>query len=206
MNNTTFFLVVGILALACFVGLSEYLPARLDTGGLVKMSDFPMKVGDWQGEDVPLAQQDYMILETTNLIMRRYQNHHGQEILLYIIYSDDNRKVTHPPEICYMGSGATITDKGFLDISSKNKANKMIAELKDGRQLVVYWYRAGEVNTNKYFEQQLRIMARRTWRQKTSAAMIRVSAVLKDGEESATSKLILDFVRQIEPLLPTYVP
>jgi len=202
----SFFVVIGLLAFSCLVGLFEYLPTRLDTGALVKMSDFPMKVGEWQGEDVPLTKQDYLILETTNLIMRRYKDPKGRQILLYIIYSDDNRKVTHPPEVCYMGSGATIADKGILAISSEIKANKMIAELKDGRQLVVYWYRAGNFNTSKYLEQQLRIVWRRTWGQRTSAAMIRISADMKEGEEQVTNRLVQDFSKRIEPLLSKYVP
>ena len=53
---------------------------------------------------------------------------------------------------------------------------------------------------------QLRIVARRTFGKRTSAAMIRVSADVKEGEDQLADQMILDFCRRIEPLLPKYVP
>ena len=206
MKNKTYIVVIGLLALCCLVGLSEYLPTRFDAASQVKMAAFPLKVADWHGADVPLSKEDYAILETNNLIMRQYKDSKGRSLMLYIIYSDDNRKVTHPPEVCYMGSGATITNKSPFVLSPKITANKMVAELKEGRELVVYWFRAGNYNTNNYFEQQLRIVARRTWGQRTSAAMIRISADMKENDEQATTQMILDFSQRIESLLSKYVP
>lgn len=207
MNNIKFFLVVGLLALAAFVALSSYLPERFDTGSSVKMADFPMKIGSWTGKDVPLTARDYAILETKNLIMREYTDPAGRKVLLYIIYSEGNRKVAHPPEVCYTGGGATITEKGVFTISPAIRATRMITEFSEGgRQFVVYWFKAGNFNTDNYMAQQFRVAWRHTLGKKTSAAMIRVSADLKDDQEAVVSKMIKDFSREIEPLLPKYVP
>jgi EpsI family protein len=207
MNNIKFFLVAGLLAVACFVSLSSYLPERFDTTASVKMAAFPMKVGSWVGKDVPLTKRDYDILETDNLIMREYSDPAGRKVLLYIIYSENNRKVAHPPEVCYTGGGSTITSKSLFTVSPKIKATRMITEASNGlRQFVIYWFKAGDFNTSQYLDQQLKVAWQRTIGKKTSAAMIRISADIKDSKEDGVGAMIREFAQVIEPLLPKYVP
>lgn len=207
MNRKTCIIVVVIFVLAAFVSLSSYLPTRFDTTDKVQMAAFPMKIGPWTGKDVPLTKRDYEMLETTNLIMRQYTNPGGGSLLLYIIYSEDNRKVSHPPEVCYMGSGSTIAQKAVIAVTPEIKANKMVVEMSGGgRQLVAYWYKAGVLNTPDYFAQQLKVALRRTFAQKTSAAMIRISTDIKGDKEKAAEELIGKFCAQMAPLLPRYVP
>jgi EpsI family protein len=206
MDNFKFYIVVGVLCLAAFIGLSSYLPTRFESGDQVQVTAFPMKVGVWQGKDMPLTDRDYAILETRNLIMRQYTDPAGRWILLYIIYSGDNRKVLHPPEVCYLGGGATITEKGTLAISPKIQANKMVTELSGGQQLVVYWYKACAFNTPKYFDQQINAAIARLLGKKTSSAMIRLSVDLRQGENASAAKMMREFAAEIEPLLPKYVP
>jgi EpsI family protein len=207
MSTFKFYLVAAILAVACFVGLSSYLPVRFDSGTSVQMADFPKTVGPWTGEDIALTPRDYAILETKNLIMRKYTRASGESVVLYIVYSEDNRKVSHPPEVCYTGGGSNIAQKGTISVSPGIQANKMITELSNGnRQFVVYWYKAGDYQTAKYLDQQFRIVWRRTFGKKTSAALIRVSADVKEGEDTAVGKMIREFCSAIEPLLQKYVP
>jgi EpsI family protein len=207
MKNIKFILVATILAVVCFVGISSYLPERFDAGTSVQMAAFPKTVGPWTGEDIALTPRDYAILETKNLIMRKYTRSSGEAVVLYIVYSEDNRKVSHPPEVCYSGGGSTIAQKGTFSVSPRIPANKMIAEYADGtRQFVVYWYKAGDFQTAKYLDQQFRIVWRRTFGKKTSAALIRVSADVKEGEEARVGQMIREFSSAIEPLLQKYVP
>jgi EpsI family protein len=207
MSNFKFYAVAAILAFACFVAISSYLPERFDTTQYVKMADFPQKVGAWTSEDIKLTQRDYDILETTNLIMRNYKDPAGQSVLLYIVYSDNNRKVAHPPEVCYTGSGSTITEKKVFNVTPTIQANQMVVETTKGdRQYVVYWFRAGQLNIAKYLDQQLAVVWRRTFGKRTSSAMIRISADAKEGQDAATGKMISEFASAIEPLLAKYVP
>jgi len=207
MNNVKFYAVAAILALVCFVGLSSYLPTRFDDGKSVQMAALPKTIGPWTGEDIALTPRDYDILETKNLIMRKYTRSSGESVVLYIVYSEDNRKVSHPPEVCYTGGGSTISQKGTIEATPLILANKMVTELSNGaRQLVVYWYKAGDYQTAKYLDQQLRIVWRRTFGKSTSAALIRVSADVKESEEAAVGQTIRQFCSALEPLLQKYVP
>lgn len=206
MNNKTFIIVVCVLAIASILGIVSYLPAKLDSGKLVKMANFPKQIGEWQSRDIELSKQDYEILETNNLIMREYKNTKGEAVLLYIVYSEDNRKVSHPPEVCYMGSGATVVEKEKLKLSNSINANKMLAESPNNQQIVIYWYKAGSLNTNNYLKQQLKIALARTFGKCTSGALIRLSADIKEDNETAALNLLKSFTSQIEPLLHKYVP
>lgn len=206
MNNKTFLIVVVILSMVTVIGLISYLPTRFDVSSRIKVADFPMQIGGWTAKDIPLSERDYEILETRNLIMREYKNKKGEAVYLYIIYSEDNRKVSHPPEVCYLGSGLTIVDKSIIQLTNAIRATKMLAEQANSRQLVVYWFKAGKLYTEKYLKQQLKIVSDRMLGKRTSGAMIRLSGDIKNNDETAALKTLQLFASQIEPLLPKYVP
>ncbi len=203
MNNKTF-IVATVVLIA--IAIIANMPAKIDSGSQVKMADFPMVIGEWQGTDIPLAERDYQILETKNLIMREYKNPSGDAVYLYLVYSEENRRTLHPPEVCYTGGGATIVEKSVVPVMPSFKANKFIVERKDSRHLVVYWFKSTSLNTYNYLRQQLKIVADRLLRKKTSGALIRVSADVKDGKDEQAFALVQNFCGQIYPLLDKYVP
>lgn len=203
MNNKTFIIVVAIIILAAII---VNMPMKFDSTKEAKMAEFPMKIGEWQGKDLPLNERDYEILETKNLVMREYKNPKGESVYLYIIYSGDNRRALHPPEVCYTGGGATILEKTVIPITDSLKANKFTIERKDSLHLVVYWFKSTDLNTYSYLKQQLKVVSDRLFGRKTSGAMIRVSTDIKEGGEEAALARIKSFIAQIEPLLSRYVP
>ena len=206
MQNKNFFIVIVILAAVTLVSLLSYLPARFDAAAKIKVSEFPKSFGAWTSTDIPVEEKAYEILETRNLFVREYKNPSGDALYLYVVYSEDNRKVSHPPEVCLMGSGVTITDKSPLQITDSIKATKLIVEKADARELVVYWYKAGALNTDKYLKQQLKVVLDRMFGKRTSGALIRISAVIKGAEVKGELELVKAFSREIEPLLAKYVP
>ena len=206
MKNITFIIVAVILVAVAVVSISSYLPARVDIAARIKVSDFPMAIGEWTATDIPLSERDYQILETRNLIMRNYKNPQGDAVVLYIIYSEDNRKVSHPPEVCYMGSGASIVNKSAVQITDSIKAIKLVTETPKNEQMVVYWYKAGSLYTDQYLKQQLKVVVDRMMRKRTSGALIRISADIKNSAQEGTLRLLRTFASQIEPLLAKHLP
>ena len=206
MKNLNFFIVIIILLGVSLLIFNSYLPSKQESLTQVKVSDFPKEIGDWRGEDIPLSERDFAILETKNLIIREYKNSNADSIYLYIIYSEENRKALHPPEICYTGGGAsTILKKTVAQITDNLKANMFAIESGQQRQLVVYWFKAGDFNTPSYLKQQLKFVTDRMFGKRTSGAMIRVSVDMKGGSGEAL-KLLKEFCREIGPLLERYVP
>lgn len=203
MNNRTFLIAAIILVSVAIVANA---PSRFNTKSEIQVSSFPKEIGEWKGQDIPLSERDYEILETRNLIMRDYKNSDGDSVYLYIIYSADNRRALHPPEICYSGGGSTILDKSVIPITDSVTANRFIIENKGYRQLVAYWFKTSNLTTYSYLKQQLKIVADRLLRKKTYGAMIRVSTVIKDNNPNTALPLIKSFVEQMEPQLNSLLP
>jgi len=206
MNNKTFFIVCVILAVVAVVGIIAYLPAREDIGLKVKVSDFPMTVGEWTAKEMPVEESVYQILATRNLFIREYKNKNGDLLYMYVVYSEDNRKVSHPPEVCLMGGGATLVGNTPVQLTLVIRGNKLLVEKGGARDLIVYWYKAGNFYTDNYVRQQLKVVLARVFGKRTAGAMIRLSTDIKNSDEQSAIKLIQSFTSQIEPLLNKYVP
>src|SRR3989338_3669309 len=97
-DKSTLF-ILGIFAVSLAISWQLYFKQYLQKD-TVSISVFPEKIGPWRGEDIPLQDTDYEILETKNAFVRRYTTPEGKEVFLFIVYSQNNRKVSHPPEIC----------------------------------------------------------------------------------------------------------
>ena len=205
MKNLTFILAAIILI---SVAVVVNIPHKFDPSQEAQMSNFPMKIGDWKGEEITLRESDYAILETRNLIMRDYKNTtRGETVNLYIIYSSDNRRALHPPEICYTGGGAgTILEKNVVSLNSGFKVNKFIIENKNFSQMVVYWFKSGELSTYSYILQQLKTIRDRLMRKKASGAMIRISAAVDPKNPEKSLNLLRSFAQDIAPEIEKYVP
>jgi EpsI family protein len=170
------------------------------------MEDFPKAIAEWKSEDVLLSKYVYELLGTKNLIMRNYKNKKGETVKLYVVYSQDNRKVSFPPEIELRDEDATITDKSPLKVTDSIKATKLIIEKGSYWELVVYWYKVGGLNTSIYFKQQLKATIDRMLGKKTSVALIRVSTEIENNKQDIALSRIMAFCALIEPLLEKYVP
>jgi len=204
MNNKAFIVVAIVLII---VALAANTPQKFDKSAETQITAFPKVIGNWQGRDLELSAREYEILETKNLFSRDYVNSQtGDTVNLYIIYSADNRRALHPPEVCYSGGGSTILEKSVVPISSSLMVNKFTIENKNKRQLVVYWYKAPNLSTYNYLKQQIRVVFDRLLRKKTYGAMIRIALLVKENDEKKTLDVIKGFLKDIEPFLAQYMP
>ena len=178
----------------------------------VSIHAFPQTIAEWNAEEIPISQQDKAILETDNVFVRRYTNPQGEEVYLFIVYSQNNRKVSHPPEVCYTGSGATIvnnvhdsfsTDSSLEDI----KVNRVTVEQGRERQIFFYWFKVGDTFTPNYWKQQGLIALKSFSGQPSSSALIRISiSARKEEDDANATQKLKDFGRMILPYLQKHLP
>lgn len=206
MNNKTFIIVTVILILVSAVAIKSFVPPKMDAAAGIKVANFPMQVGSWVATEVPVSEKEYQILETKNLFVRNYKDNNGNSLYLYVVYSEDNRKVSHPPEVCLMGSGITVVDKTSVQVTERIRGTKLIVEKGNIREAVVYWFKAGNLYTDKYLRQQFKVVLDRILGKRTSGALIRVSAEIINNKPEVAFNIIKGFSRQIEPLLDRYAP
>ncbi|MCF7981081.1 MAG: EpsI family protein [Pseudomonadales bacterium] len=89
-------------AAAHFSAISD-LPINLKT----PLKEFPVRVGNWTGTDVPISETILKVANNDDYLMRKYQNSvTGQSVNLYIAFSARPSTMRgHRPEVCYPGSG-----------------------------------------------------------------------------------------------------
>jgi len=205
-----FIFLVCLLIMACLLAWNFYFKAyfQRDTVDIV---NFPKSIGSWEGEDLPIPAQDLAILETTNAFVRRYTNPTGEEVYLFIVYSQNNRKVSHPPEICYTGSGATIVDRLLKPIRINDEikihANHLVVEKGKEKQIVLYWFKVGNTFTPNYWRQQALIALKSFFGESASSALIRLSIDARDDSKVAQAeKTLLQFAHEIYSPTFRYLP
>ena len=74
---------------------------------------FPMHIGDWTGEDIPIDEKIVSRTGTDAHINRRYSRNNGMDsVLLYVACGTNLGNVLeHHPLRCYSGAGCTVQDR-----------------------------------------------------------------------------------------------
>ena len=198
MNKNTFGYVAIIIMLVAtgFFAINLFFQEKSSHDKL-NIAVFPHKIGEWTGQDTTLSERDYAILETRNLIFREYTNPSGEKIFLFIIYSETNRSVFHPPEVCLIGSGVEIVDKKIEEMKiDKNAflANKLYLEKDHSKELVLYCYKAGKLYTDNFYYQQSYLTFHQIFGRRIPGATIRVSMPMKGANDAATLPVLKKFL------------
>jgi len=177
-----------------------------------RVASVPFILGDWQGEDVSLDERSYEILETRDVLFRRYRSKVGapsgseissgneiRSVDLCIVFAKANRKASHPPEVCYLGSGAHVDRHPQVTIEfpayqmerlAALPANVLLVTQGRTREVVLYWYLVGSELTTNFYKQQLAILWRQLLGQPAQGAMIRCSTpIVEESIDQAMERL-----------------
>ena len=175
-------------------------------------ADFPLIIDGWTGREVGMSDETYKLLETRDAIYREYRNRKGELLELVIVYSRGNRKVVHPPDVCFQGGGWRRQLKDVIPVPHRSKpglerVNRLILDRNGMKQVALYWYKIGSEQTSSYLGQQVRYLLSSLLRRNRSIALVRISSYAPDpaGVQSETQKL-LSFAALIAPLIPKYLP
>lgn len=194
--------VIALLLITSLFSMNQFLRQRADHD-ILNIGIFPYTLGDWKGIDLVIKEYEYKILETRNIIFREYVNPQKEKVGLFIIYSETNRSVFHPPEVCLIGSGAMINDKKNEKISSDNReffASKLYLEKNENKEIALYCYKAGDFYTNNYYLQQALFAFNQLLGRQRGGATIRASMPLEQSEEATVATLKLFMKQAIETL------
>lgn len=162
--------------------------------------EFPMQIGRWTGELTEVDQKTYEILETRNILSRTYKDPSGNAIHLLLVSSNKDRRVAHPPEVCYLGSNYIIVNEKESKFDFPNSSvpvKEFIAKSEtrpDAVQHVLYVYKIGDRYTTNYYSQQLKFALDHISHAESKIFLIRLSAANADYFEG--------FLQQLTALLP----
>ena len=200
-----YILVILLLLLLAFLRIAPPSSMTIKDEMSPFFKTFPLQIGDWKGTDTPPDEKTLEILETRNVLSREYVDSQDHKIDLLLVSSQKDRRVAHPPEVCYLGSNFNIVEERETPIAigdpSKNDS-VMVKEFKainerspQNQQEVLYLYRVGSRFTTNYYAQQLQFAVDKLTRDNSEVLLIRLAG--NDREA------VRNFLQDLLPVLNT---
>ncbi len=209
--NTRYSILIGLLFIVTIITylLSNDIPAQQNTAYAKQL---PIFINGWTGEDIEVKSRTLEILETNDVLIRDYKKDKNPPVQLCIVYASNNRKVSHPPEVCYKGSGWSLEEKKPVVFSIKSdeypefRAIKLIQERGDQKKLVLYWFKCNSKYTTNYYKQQINIVKSEIITGKSTSGMVRISTPVVNNDEEDAMMRAQRFSMNMLPLITKYLP
>lgn len=199
--------VVMVLVAGCVSWLSQTVPPAL-TPDLVEQA--VPAVLNVQGRQLhsyklDLDEKTLTILEYPSYLLRRYVSAGNPPIDFCLIFSKDNRKGTHPPDLCLEGGGAGIVAMADIVLSEVDgrgdlPCRELVVETGKRKEYFLYTYKCGNQYTRSFWVQQSIIFANGLLRRDVSGALIRVSTPVIKSESDARQRCV-QMLRALVPYL-----
>lgn len=180
MKQTHYIIFLLTIGLPAIFPMEKPFSYQVDQVQTVSKT-FPLQMGEWKGKDVSLDDQTYEILETKNVLSRVYENPKGENIHLLIVTSSKDRRVAHPPEVCFISSHFTLLDQEKHTFRFNSEpvelksflARDLKSEIPDEK--VFYVYKVGKLFTTNYYAQQLIFAWNRLLKKESEIQLIRLT-------------------------------
>ena len=198
MKTRSYCLFLSLLAILVLFPLAVPFSSTIDSNQQI-IQTVPKELGNWKGRDIPLDERTYEILETRNVLSRQYVNPKGEKVELLIVSSNKDRRVAHPPEVCYITSNFAIVDERIEKFAFGNtwiNLKRFTAQDKNNslnREKVMYVYKVGNRYTANYFTQQLLFAWDRATRRESQILLIRLSG----SEDNAFKTFLPEIFNQL---------
>ncbi|HET6203784.1 MAG TPA: EpsI family protein [Planctomycetota bacterium] len=116
----------------------------------------PRELAGSVARDLPVTERMIALLETRDVVYRVYEKEGEPAVTVALIRGAGQRKAAHPPEVCYLGSGFDLLDRGTLRVGATPplEARTLSASGPGGRLLCAYFYLSGGRATSSYLRHQ----------------------------------------------------
>jgi len=184
------------------------------------LRDMPMAIGDWQGRDnKEFDAKTLKVLGVDDYITRLYVSNQQKAVSLYIGYYESQRTgdTMHSPMRCLPGTGWQPLATGVRPLQVQTSAasgagqtitiNRYLVQKGLQRHIVLFWYQMhGRVIASEYATKVF-LIRDAVQMNRTDGALVRVIIPIAESEgEEAADRAVTTFVRQLFPLLPSFLP
>jgi EpsI family protein len=186
------------------------------------LREMPATLEERAAVDIPIDAETLAILGKGDFLNRVYMPRTNQAdanpgdnapIGLYIAYFPTQRtgQSIHSPQNCLPGAGWTFQDSGVTAFTDSTGKQYRVGDylITNGAEAdeVLYWYQLhGESISNDY-KAKLYTVVDSVRYGRTDEALIRIMTRVGPGEDRALARdQVVNFAKQIAPLLPAYVP
>jgi EpsI family protein len=212
MSNTQkrYIVAVALLIVTAIVTFGAF--SKSTYSEKLYTADIPLIIGNWYGREMAIDERTYELLETRDTIMREYTNDVGDKVVIAVVYSIENMRVVHAPDICLPGGGSTICEKttevvSFGNVPHQNAVfNNYTVGNGSEEQAVFFLYKGGKKVTPNPLDMQLDFFINKALRRPHSAALIRLSSYAVNGDLQSAQRRAKQFATAVMPVLLKYLP
>lgn len=194
-------------------------PEPMPMGGLAA-EVLPRKIelsrASYGSSELELEDKVLAILETDDYVYRRFTAQSGRNnpnFDLLIVFSKNNRRGTHSPELCIQGSGERILSKGPVSIEAEGVTDDGSLGMRevvsqDSRRTVYYLYvfKSGDAYTTNYTMQQATILLHGLLNRDSGGALIRITVPVQDDDLDAARNLAHEAATKLMPVIDKNLP
>jgi EpsI family protein len=177
--------------------------------------NFPMQIGSWQGNPLPMEQQYISALRFDDYLLADYVSAGEHSVNLYIAYYSSQKKgqSAHSPQSCIPGGGWEIASQQTIElplgdsVNSAYPANRILIQKDGQKQLVIYWFKQRErILSNEYLV-KMYLFWDALLKGRSDGALIRLAAAVNQGQrEEDVERQMTEFARLIQPKLTRFIP
>ena len=168
------------------------------------MNQFPQEVAGYRSvRDFPFDADTLKVLGVTDYMNRVYVSPTKGELGLYIGYFRTQRTgaAIHSPKNCLPGAGwqpaVSEIHELKLDDGRKVPVNLYVIRKDQDEQIVLYWYQShGRVVASEYWG-KFYMVADAVRLNRTDAALVRITAPVRNGDLDAARERAIAFARQV---------
>lgn len=178
------------------------------------LSQFPLQIGGWLGQNVPISQSVREILGAGEFMEHDYTRFGTRyPIDLFVAYYPSQRtgSTIHSPQNCLPGSGWLPVENSRVNIGPPSGkpmvVNRYVVENGLNKELVLYWFQLhGRVVASEYWAKYY-LVADSISMNRSDGALVRVITPIGPQETTTSAETrTVRFTHRVIPLLRTYVP
>ncbi len=154
----------------------------------------------WTSTDMHFSDLEMQILETSDYVFRTYSDGKGPPVDLCVVFSEDNRKGTHPPDICLEGSGYRIVSREPRTVTVSGTPLTLEEIVATAGTNVgstqylyfAYFYKCGTTFTPSFYRQQMAIVWNGLMHRNSAGALIRYSVPMASATDLPAARNRID--------------
>ncbi|MFJ3058472.1 exosortase B [Herbaspirillum sp. NPDC087042] len=177
----------------------------------------PERFGDWRAVPSPYLQIGTALQEGTGRsaeqpyddeLARTYVNRRGEQVMLALAYAHEQMQDVkiHPPEVCYVAQGFTLTDRQPLTLRAADgtaiEGRRFLARNGDRLEPVSYWVRIGDAMPVGGLAARTTIFRQGMQGRIADGILVRASSLVSDrADAGAAYELQQRFLQDLEAAL-----
>lgn len=200
-----------LIVLLAITGLLVYRTS--DSIGVTKSRDLKTVFGPVAGYGItyqsPLDEQVYRFLDLDDYTSIGYEKDRAP-VGLYIGYyfTPDKVSAAHSPLVCFPGQGWAIDQPVMRRLEVEGHTihyAEMVARLEDKKELIMYWYQAGESTAPEVYKNKMNAMINKLTGKSQEHAFVRVSVPLTHTTLEQARATGQSFIEAFYPTFLSYI-